>query len=96
VLAGYSVDISRYGIRLETTFKTSDKNHLVYKILSNPDVSLKFIEIGDKNPLVFKAPLDIMWNKYTCFNNNKTYEIGFALYLNQEQQRIWNEFYSEI
>lgn len=95
-LVGYAIDISCYGIRIETTFKIVNKKRLLYKILSNPNITVELVEIGDQNPLILKAPLDIIWNKYTYLSEKETYEIGFVLYLNEEQQQAWNKFYNTV
>jgi hypothetical protein len=75
---------------------TKNKDRLMDKILFNPNTTLELIEIGEKNPLRLKAPLDIIWNKYTCLNENEIYEIGFALNLTPEQKQEWEEFYDRV
>ncbi len=95
-IIGFVADISCYGLKVDITFKAKNNDRRVDKLLFNPDVTLEMVEIGDKNPLRINAPLDIIWNKYICVNDNQIYEIGFAFNLNENQQQLWKEFYSSL
>jgi hypothetical protein len=95
-VVGYVANINCYGVKVDITFKTKSNNRIMDKILFNPNVALEAVEIGDKNPLKFIAPIDIIWNKYLCTNENQVYEMGFRFNLNEEQKQLWDTFYNEI
>ncbi len=95
-LIGYATDISCNFTRLDITFKAINKDRIIEKFLFNPNIIPQQLEFGNGIALKIKAPLDIIWNKYLCVNKNEIYEIGFALYLSEEQRQIWAGFFNNI
>ncbi len=95
-LTGCVTNITCCFSRVDITFKAINKACIIEKILFNPNIILQKIEFGNGIALTMKAPLNIIWNKCLCVNENEIYEIGFALYLNEAQRRMWDGFYNCI